>query len=162
MLNNIVWATPEIFLSLVSVGLLWYGVIACKLGGKVGETLKINKLSVLGLFITGLMLISELNILGSLEEKSIWISLDLLCCTEYILLIKVILVFSSALIILLGQESVYKDKLYEFEYSQLILLSTLGMMLLIGSSDLIMLYLGIELLSLALYVLAAIKRNREH
>ena len=77
MLNNIVWATPEIFLSLVSVGLLWYGVIACKLGGKVGETLKINKLSVLGLFITGLMLISELNILGSLEEKSIWISLDL-------------------------------------------------------------------------------------
>lgn len=162
MLNNINWVLPEIFLSLVSVGLLWYGVIACKFGGKVGETLKINKLSVLGLFITGLMLIDSYVELLELGVSSVSISLDLLNCTEYILLIKIILVFSSSLIILLGNESTYKEKMYEFEYSQLILLSTLGMMIVISSSDLLMLYLGIELLSLSLYVLAAIKRNREH
>ena len=162
MLNNINWATPEIFLSIVAVSLLWYGVIACKFGGKVGQTLKINNLSILALFITGLLLIGELSALVSSGVSSVSISLDLLSCTEYILLIKIVLVFSSALIILLGNESTYKDKMYDFEYSQLILLSTLGMMFVIGSSDLLMLYLGIELLSLSLYVLAAIKRNREH
>jgi NADH-quinone oxidoreductase subunit N len=107
-------------------------------------------------------LIGELSALVSSGVSSVSISLDLLSCTEYILLIKIVLVFSSALIILLGNESTYKDKMYDFEYSQLILLSTLGMMFVIGSSDLLMLYLGIELLSLSLYVLAAIKRNREH
>ena len=55
--------------------------------------------------------------------------------------------------------------LYVNEYSiiiKLILLSTLGIMLLISSRDLIMLYLAIELLSLSFYVLAAIKRDSQH
>jgi NADH-quinone oxidoreductase subunit N len=108
------------------------------------------------------MLIDSYVELLELGVSSVSISLDLLNCTEYSLLIKIILVFSSSLIILLGNESTYKEKMYEFEYSQLILLSTLGMMIVISSSDLLMLYLGIELLSLSLYVLAAIKRNREH
>jgi NADH-quinone oxidoreductase subunit N len=54
------------------------------------------------------------------------------------------------------------DKILDYEFSQLVLLSTLGMMLLISSNDLIMLYLAVELLSLAFYVLAAIKRESQH
>jgi NADH-quinone oxidoreductase subunit N len=54
------------------------------------------------------------------------------------------------------------DKILDYEFSQLILLSTLGMMLLISSNDLIMLYLAVELLSLAFYVLAGIKRDSQH
>ena len=46
-----------------------------------------------------------------------------------------------------------------FEYPVLILLSTLGMMMLISAADLIALYLGLELMSLALYVVAAIDRD---
>ena len=46
-----------------------------------------------------------------------------------------------------------------FEYPILIVLSTLGMMMLISANDLIALYLGLELLSLALYVIAAIDRD---
>src|SRR4051812_43225831 len=46
-----------------------------------------------------------------------------------------------------------------FEYSILVLLSTLGMMVLISAGDLIMLYLGLELMSLALYVVAASNRD---
>ena len=54
----------------------------------------------------------------------------------------------------------YKDiKLLRFEIPVLILFSTLGMLVLIGSNSLMSMYLGIELLSLALYVLAAIKRD---
>ena len=46
-----------------------------------------------------------------------------------------------------------------FEYSILVLLSTLGMMVLISAGDLIALYLGLELMSLALYVVAASNRD---
>jgi NADH-quinone oxidoreductase subunit N len=46
-----------------------------------------------------------------------------------------------------------------FEYAILVLLSTVGMMVLISSGDLIMLYLGLELMSLALYVVAASQRD---
>src|SRR3989440_6066484 len=46
-----------------------------------------------------------------------------------------------------------------FEFSILVLLSTLGMMVLISAGDLIMLYLGLELMSLALYVVAASNRD---
>jgi len=46
-----------------------------------------------------------------------------------------------------------------FEYAVLIMLSTVGMMVLISAGDLIMLYLGLELMSLALYVVAASHRD---
>jgi NADH-quinone oxidoreductase subunit N len=51
------------------------------------------------------------------------------------------------------------EKEQRFEYSILILLSTTGMMMLISAADLIAMYLGLELMSLALYVVAAINRN---
>jgi NADH-quinone oxidoreductase subunit N len=46
-----------------------------------------------------------------------------------------------------------------FEYAVLILLATTGMMILISAGDLIALYLGLELMSLSLYVVAAIDRD---
>src|SRR6202022_1561247 len=52
-----------------------------------------------------------------------------------------------------------REKQRRFEYSILILLSTTGMMMLISGADLIALYLGLELMSLALYVVAAIDRE---
>jgi NADH-quinone oxidoreductase subunit N len=54
------------------------------------------------------------------------------------------------------------DKIMDYEFSQLVLLSTLGMMLLVSSNDFVMLYLAVELLSLSFYVLAAIKRDSQH
>ena len=51
------------------------------------------------------------------------------------------------------------EKFDKFEYPILILLSTLGMMLMISASNMLTLYLGLELQSLAIYVLAAINRD---
>jgi NADH-quinone oxidoreductase subunit N len=51
------------------------------------------------------------------------------------------------------------EKAYRFEYPILIVLSTLGMMMMISAGDLIALYMGLELMSLALYVVAAIHRD---
>ena len=50
-----------------------------------------------------------------------------------------------------------REKQQTFEYPVLILLATLGMMMMISAGDLIALYLGLELMSLALYVVAAIE-----
>ncbi len=52
-----------------------------------------------------------------------------------------------------------KERQQRFEYSVLILLSTLGMLMLISAADLIALYLGLELMSLPLYVVAASHRD---
>ncbi|WP_137133016.1 NADH-quinone oxidoreductase subunit NuoN [Rhizobium sp. FY34] len=51
------------------------------------------------------------------------------------------------------------EQLDRFEFPVLLVLATLGMMLLISANDLIALYLGLELMSLALYVVAAINRD---
>src|SRR5262245_58962530 len=48
-----------------------------------------------------------------------------------------------------------------FEYAILIVLSSTGMLMLISAADLIALYLGLELMSLSLYVVAAIDRDSE-
>ena len=52
-----------------------------------------------------------------------------------------------------------RERQQRFEYSVLIVLSTLGMLMLISAADLIALYLGLELMSLPLYVVAASHRN---
>ena len=51
------------------------------------------------------------------------------------------------------------EKFDKYEYPVLIMLSTLGMLLMISANDMISLYLGLELQSLALYVVAAINRD---
>ena len=71
-----------------------------------------------------------------------------------------VLALSAALIsILMSVDYLQRAGLEKFEYPILIILSTLGMMLLISANNLIALYLGLELMSLALYVMAAFARE---
>ncbi|EGF90601.1 NADH-quinone oxidoreductase subunit N [Asticcacaulis biprosthecium C19] len=72
---------------------------------------------------------------------------------------KVAMYIASAFIIVLGQG--YFDRLNNrrFEFPILILLATLGMSIMVSAGDLIALYVGLELQSLALYVLAAFRRD---
>jgi NADH-quinone oxidoreductase subunit N len=96
------------------------------------------------------------------DSSSIIISLDLLVVNDFTILVKLVLLMSSATILLLGIESIVREKLYDYEFPVLILLSTLGMMLLVSSTDMIMLYLSIELISLSLYVLSGINKKSQH
>src|SRR5882724_9911892 len=73
--------------------------------------------------------------------------------------LKLLALTGSAAAILLSFNFLAAEKKQKFEYSILILLSTAGMMMLISANDLIALYLGLELMSLALYVVAAIDRD---
>jgi NADH-quinone oxidoreductase subunit N len=72
---------------------------------------------------------------------------------------KVLILFSSALVLLLGEGYLARRGLLKFEYPILILLATLGMIMMVSSGGLISLYMGLELQSLALYVVAAFNRD---
>jgi NADH-quinone oxidoreductase subunit N len=72
---------------------------------------------------------------------------------------KVLILFSSALVLLLGEGYLARRGLLKFEYPILILLATLGMIMMVSSGGLISLYMGLELQSLSLYVVAAFNRD---
>ena len=77
----------------------------------------------------------------------------------YARFLKVLALLGSGATLLLSLEFLSHESRRIFEYAILVLISTVGMMMLISASDLIMLYLGLELMSLALYVVAASNRD---
>lgn len=73
--------------------------------------------------------------------------------------VKILILAGTAFSILLSLDYLRQGKLLKFEIPVLMLLAAGGMMIMVSAGDLISLYLGLELQSLALYVLAAIKRD---
>ncbi|VAW13836.1 NADH-ubiquinone oxidoreductase chain N [hydrothermal vent metagenome] len=77
----------------------------------------------------------------------------------FAILMKVLVLAGSIVALIMSAEYCRAENLEKFEYPVLIVLATLGMMMMISAGDLIALYVGIELQSLALYVLAAMRRD---
>jgi len=78
---------------------------------------------------------------------------------EFARFLKILALLGSAATLVLSREFLEDQSRRMFEFAILVMLSTVGMMVLISAADLIMLYLGLELMSLALYVLAASNRD---
>jgi NADH-quinone oxidoreductase subunit N len=78
---------------------------------------------------------------------------------SYARFLKVLALIGSAATLLISFGFLAERPRRIFEYAILIMISTVGMMVLISAGDLIMLYLGLELMSLALYVVAACNRD---
>ena len=72
---------------------------------------------------------------------------------------KVVILLSAAVILLLSQDYLARTGLMKFEYPLLITLAVVGMMMMVSAGDLIALYMGLELQSLSLYVVAALRRD---
>lgn len=170
MWNNWIWLTPEIFLSGITVLLLGFGVIYSKLEGEVSQQKKITWLSILTLLFTVVLELNQykelINLTNTLNSNGVVIYITqsgLYGVDSTIVGIKIAILLGSIGVLLMSIKN-YSDekKLVVFEYTQLILLSTLGMLLLISSKDLISLYLSIELISLSLYILASIKRDGQY
>ena len=73
--------------------------------------------------------------------------------------VKVLVLIGSALAVVMTQRFAVAEKFFHFELPVLIILATIGMLLMISAGDLIAVYLGLELQSLALYVIAAFHRD---
>ena len=150
MLTNIYFLLPEIYLSTISVLLLGFGVVVIKFQERYSQILKINYLTAISLIFAAFMLFIQ-N-----PNETIYISNGLLIMNDSTILVKITLLISSAILLVLP------NKMTDYEFSQLVLLSVLGMMILVSANDMIVIYLGIELMSLSFYVLATINKNSQH
>ena len=72
---------------------------------------------------------------------------------------KVTILLSAAAVLAMSREYMQRRDLLRFEYPVLVALATVGMMLMVSAGDLMALYMGLELQSLALYVIASIRRD---
>ncbi|WP_020175214.1 NADH-quinone oxidoreductase subunit NuoN [Methyloferula stellata] len=72
---------------------------------------------------------------------------------------KILTLLGALISLFMGQDYMARAKIDKFEFPILIILSTLGALMLISATGLIALYLGLELMSLALYVIAAFHRD---
>ncbi|WP_238121223.1 MULTISPECIES: NADH-quinone oxidoreductase subunit NuoN [unclassified Xanthobacter] len=72
---------------------------------------------------------------------------------------KLLAIFGATISLVMAVDWQNREKLARFEYAVLFVISTLGMCMLVSAGDLIALYLGLELMSLSLYVVAAINRD---
>ena len=140
-------ALPEIFLVIAAMALLMFGVFREKSADIV------NIAVIVVLAVAMLLVISG----GSGRVEAFGGSLVIDAFARFM---KVLTLFGSAVAIVLSVNFMKTEGIERFEYPILVLLATAGMMIMISANDLVALYLGLELQSLALYVVAAIDRDR--
>ncbi len=146
MINSLNILLPEIFLSISIFLILMIGVFV-----KESYNLVTN-LSCLSLVLLILIIFNG-------ESTAIKVFSESFVRDSYANFIK-ILILSATIFILYSSQLFIKDNnIAKFEYPIIILLSILGMFFMVSSNDLILFYLGLELQSLSLYILAAIDRD---
>src|ERR1700751_1111037 len=138
---------PELVLAVGAMALLMLGAYRGQ-----GTTKLVTALAVVLLIVTGIL---ELALpAGKLTTFGGSFIVD-----DFARFLKILALIGSAATLILSSEFLADPSRRIFEYAILVLLSTLGMMVLISAGDLISLYLGLELMSLALYVVAASNRD---
>jgi len=139
-------ARPELFLAAITGLLLIYGVVRGEMA-----TPFVSLATSVALLVTAVLLFVPYR------EGTAFASLfivDRLTTT-----MKALVLLGSAVAILMSRAYFEQVKAWRFEYPLLVALATLGMMLMISANDLMALYVGLELQSLALYVVAAFQRD---
>ena len=147
MITDIYYVIPEIFLSLSLMFLLILGVF-----NKRGSIIVYN-LSLL------ILIISIPLILNVPSDGEILIFNESYKVDYLSNFIKILIVISTLFVLLTSSQYLKSTKIFNIEYPILILSSILGMMVMVSSNDLIVFYIGLELQSLALYVLASFNRD---
>ncbi len=149
--SDIIVALPEIFLAVVAMGLLVFGALAAKVQGP-RITTSILWIAVAALFITAMMTIG-LPWNGRMAFGGSFI-LD-----GFAGFAKILILFGLAASLMLAKQYLIQIQTQKFEYPVLVLLAGIGMMIMVSANDLLTLYVGLELQSLSLYVLASIRRD---
>jgi NADH-quinone oxidoreductase subunit N len=139
-------ARPELFLAAATALLLLYGVLR----GEAATTF-------ISIAASAALLVTAVLLFLPYREGTAFASLfitDRLTVT-----MKALVLVGSAVAIPMSRAYFERLRVWRFEYSVLVALATLGMMLMISANDLMALYVGLELQSLALYVIAAFQRD---
>ena len=140
---------PEIFLSLSIMFLLILGVF------KKNSSKLIQNISLIVLLFTAVITFNE-----TLSIKKTLLFNNSVVIDYLSSFMKIITLLSAFLVLVISSNYLKTFKIFKIEYPILILSSVLGMMVMISSNDLIVFYMGLELQSLALYVLATFNRDQ--
>ena len=147
-MQTIVYIFPELFLSFSIMTILMIGVF-------VKKSFKlVNILTIATLIFTIALVLNQ-------HKETIKIFNDSYIIDNFSILMKTITLLFCILILFSSKEYVKINNIDKIEYPIIILTSVLGMLLMISSYDLIVFYLGLELQSLSLYILASFKRESE-
>ena len=140
-------ALPEAFLAFSTMALLMLGVFRGD-----GHTRILSWFAVLVLGLTLLLVLDDLG--GTRRAFGGVFIVD-----AFAQFMKVLVLLGSSFAVVMSLGYIEREKIARFEYPILFLFATLGMMMMISANDLISLYLGLELQSLSLYVIAAFRRD---
>src|SRR6266481_866347 len=140
-------AVPEVVLVCAAMALLIIGVLRGE-----GSSRLVSWLSVA-------VLIATLVIAGLLGGERQVGFYGMFVNDAFAVFMKALVLLGSAVTIIMGLRYNEEHQIARFEFPVLVLLATAGMMVMISANDLITLYLGLELQSLALYVVASFDRD---
>ncbi len=148
-MQNLELVFPEIFISLGIMFLLIFGVF------KKNSSKLIHNISLIFLLITAVITFNETLSLNKIKLFNNSIIIDYLSS-----FMKIVTLVAAFLVLTISSNYLKSLKIFKIEYPILILSSVLGMMIMISSNDLIVFYMGLELQSLSLYVLATFNRDQ--
>jgi len=147
-MQTIVYILPELFLSAAIMFLLMLGVF-------IKKSFKlVNLLTILSLLFAIALVLNQPNEIVKIFNESYIID-------RLSIFMKVLTLLFCFFVLLSSKDYIKSNNIDKIEYPIIILASTLGMILMISSYDLIVFYLGLELQSLCLYILASFKRDDE-
>ena len=147
-MQTVIYILPELFLSTMIMFLLLLGVF-------VNKSFKlVNLITILSLIFASALVLNQPNEVIKIFNSSYIID-------RLSIFMKVLTLLFCSFILVASKDYIKNNGIDKIEYPILILASTLGMILMISSYDLIVFYLGLELQSLSLYILASFKRENE-
>lgn len=139
---------PEIVLSVYAMAALLFGVYR----GKDALT-GVLTWATAGLFVLLAAFVALRNGEGAIAFGGLFID------DAFARFAKVVVLLSAAGVLVMAKDYMARRDLARFEYPILVALSVVGMMMMVSAGDLMALYMGLELQSLALYVVAALRRD---
>jgi len=148
MISDLTLILPELVLFLGAMGLLMYGAFASK-----DVTRGVDFGSIILLVVAAILAFLQGNQAPSEAFNGAFL------VNGFISLMKGLTFLATAVAIAMSRDFMARERLARFEFSVLLVLASTGMGMMISANDLIALYMGIELQSLALYVVAAINRD---
>ncbi|WP_209425820.1 NADH-quinone oxidoreductase subunit NuoN [Pararhodobacter sp. SW119] len=141
-------ALPEILLAIYAMAALLFGAFFGK-----------DQVAGIVLWMTVAILLLLAVLVGTLAPEARPVFGGMMVDDAFARFAKVAILVSGAAVLAMGYEYLARQNLLKFEYPVLVALATVGMMVMVSAGDLITLYMGLELQSLSLYVMAAFRRD---
>ena len=147
ILDSLAPLYAELSLAVFAMLLLVYGVLQ---KGQVAR--KVSYGALVALITAGMFLYAE-------PKEHVSLLNGMFIHDGFAVFVKSLILLGTGAAVMLSIKYMYEEGFARFEYAVLMLLAALGMMLMVSAGNLLGLYMGLELQSLSLYVLASIRRD---